>query len=140
MDSRTVYDALGEDAFHRLTAVFYAGVATDALLRPLYPDENLEAARNRLALFLIQYFGGPTTYSDERGHPRLRMRHAAYPIDTKMRDAWMSHMLAALDAQAFRPEVDAVMRSYFEDAATFLINHREGPRETNLLIRPATGS
>ena len=140
MDPRSIHDALGEDAFHRLTAAFYAGVANDELLRPLYPEEDLEPARNRLALFLIQYFGGPTTYSDERGHPRLRIRHAPFPIDTVMRDTWMRHMLAALDAQAFPPEIDAVMRRYFEDASTFLINRREGPRESNLLVRPVSGA
>ncbi len=140
MDPRSIYDIVGEEAFHRLTAAFYAGVANDALLRPLYPEEDLEPARLRLALFLIQYFGGPTTYSDERGHPRLRMRHAPYAIDLAMRDAWMRNMLSALDAQGFSPEVDAVMRRYFEDAATFMINRREGPRESNLLVRPIQGA
>jgi hemoglobin len=124
-DPRTIYAAIGEEAFHRLTSAFYAGVATDPLLRPLYPDEDLEPARRRLALFLIQYFGGPTTYSDERGHPRLRMRHMPFPIDGAARDAWMRHMTVALDALSLPPDIDEAMRRYFDDASRFLMNRAE---------------
>src|SRR5262249_45053693 len=81
IDPRSIYAVLGRDGFERLTTAFYQGVAGDPLLGPLYRGEELEPARRRLALFLMQYFGGPTTYSDERGHPRLRMRHLAFPID-----------------------------------------------------------
>jgi hemoglobin len=129
IDPRGIYAILGEDGFNRLTAAFYAGVSTDPLLRPLYPGEDLEPARRRLALFLMQYFGGPTTYSDERGHPRLRIRHFPFPIDQARRDAWMSHMSTAMDAAGLTPDVRAAMQRYFEDAATFLINRAEGDPE-----------
>jgi hemoglobin len=133
IDPRTIYATIGEEAFHQLTAKFYEGVAQDPLLRPLYPEEDLEPARRRLALFLIQYFGGPTTYSDERGHPRLRMRHVPFPIGQAQRDAWMTHMGAGLDALEVAPEVKAAMRRYFEDAATFLINRQDGDPERIML-------
>jgi hemoglobin len=129
IDPRTIYAIVGQAGFDRLTAAFYEGVAADPLLRPLYPEDDLEPARRRLALFLAQYFGGPTTYSDERGHPRLRMRHVAFPIDQARRDAWLRHMTAALDALAPEPAVRAAMQRYFEDAATFLVNRAEGDPE-----------
>jgi hemoglobin len=129
IDPRSIYAVLGQDGFDRLTAAFYAGVAGDPLLRPLYPSDDLEPARRRLALFLMQYFGGPTTYSDERGHPRLRMRHVAFPIDQARRDAWMRHMTAAMDSLELAPDVRATMQRYFEDAATFMVNRTEGDSE-----------
>ena len=129
IDPRSIYGILGQEGFNRLTAAFYEGVAADPLLRPLYPQEELEPARRRLALFLMQYFGGPATYSDERGHPRLRMRHVPFPIDQTRRDAWMGHMSAAIDSLDLAPEVEAAMRRYFEDAATFLINQAPGDPE-----------
>jgi hemoglobin len=129
IDPRSIYGILGQDGFDRLTAAFYAGVAGDPLLRPLYPEQELEPARRRLALFLMQYFGGPTTYSDERGHPRLRMRHFAFPIDQARRDAWMGHMTAAMDSLDLAPDVRVAMQHYFEDAATFLVNRAEGDPE-----------
>ena len=96
----SVYDAVGGERFFvDLVDRFYDGVATDVLLRPLYP-EDLTAPRRHLALFLAQYWGGPSTYSDERGHPRLRMRHAPFVIGDAERDAWLRHMLASLDAVA----------------------------------------
>ncbi|HEY3082817.1 MAG TPA: globin [Chloroflexota bacterium] len=128
MDPRAVYAAIGEKAFHRLTAAFYQGVASDPLLRPMYPDEELESARRRLALFLMQFFGGPPNYSLQRGHPRLRMRHLPFPIDQAARDAWMTHMRAALDGLDLPADVHAAMLDYFEDASTFLINQAEAPR------------
>ena len=82
----------GEQTFRLLVDRFYAGVAMDPLLRPLYPEEDLAPAADRLALFLIQYWGGPTTYSQTRGHPRLRMRHAPFVIGAAERDAWLRHM------------------------------------------------
>jgi hemoglobin len=129
IDPRSIYSLLGEEGFNRLTDAFYQGVAGDPLLRPLYPEQELEPARRRLALFLMQYFGGPTTYSDERGHPRLRMRHVAFPIDQARRDAWMRHMTAAMDSLGLAPDVRAAMQRYFEDAATFLVNRAEGDPE-----------
>jgi hemoglobin len=112
----------GPEAFGALVDAFYAGVAADPLLRPMYPEGDLAEAREHLALFLIQYFGGPALYAEKRGHPRLRMRHLPFSIGRPERDAWVRHMTTALDAvPAFAP-VAPLMRRYFEDAATFLMN------------------
>ncbi|GIW05750.1 MAG: globin [Dehalococcoidia bacterium] len=120
---RSVYElAGGEETFFALVDRFYQGVESDPLLRPMYPEGDLAEARRKLALFFIQYFGGPTTYSEERGHPRLRMRHLPFPIDKAARDAWMSHMHRALDETPMPDAVRAEMRQYFEHTATFLIN------------------
>ncbi len=117
-----VYIAAGGLAtFQRLAAVFYAGVAQDPVLRPLYP-ESLDDAEAHLALFMAQYFGGPPSYSQLRGHPRLRMRHMPFSIGQVERDAWVSHMLDAVDQIGVQEPVRAEMRKYFQDAATFLIN------------------
>ncbi len=92
------YDAVGGgDTFRRLVSTFYAGVATDPVLRPLYPDADLSHAQERLTMFLSQYWGGPREYSDRRGHPRLRRRHVPFAIGERERDAWLRHMRAALD-------------------------------------------
>ena len=97
MLSRSVFDlAGGEPTFRLLVQRFYARVATDPILRAVYPEQDLAAATERLTLFLIQYWGGPTTYSDERGHPRLRLRHAPFAIDSAARDRWLTHMRTAL--------------------------------------------
>lgn len=119
----TLYDEVGGEAvFRQLVDLFYAGVADDPLLRPLYPEQDLGPASQRLFLFLSQYWGGPTTYSDERGHPRLRMRHAAWQIGVAERDAWLQHMLAAL-AQIDLPEPHrAAIRDHLEHAAHSLLN------------------
>ena len=118
----SVFEALGgEPVFQQLVDAFYANVEQDAILRPLYPSE-LSEARRHLALFLMQYFGGPATYSQERGHPRLRMRHMPFSIGQAERDAWMLQMSRALEQTlGDRPE-RAEMQQYFEDAATFLMN------------------
>lgn len=112
----------GHDFFEALVADFYAGVATDPGLRPMYPEEDLAPAADRLRMFLEQYWGGPTTYSDQRGHPRLRMRHAPYPVDADARDRWLRHMRAALDARALPPELDAAMWRYLHSAAYAMVN------------------
>ena len=113
----------GTPFFERLAEEFYVSVRTDPVLLALYPEpDDLGPARRRLALFLAQYWGGPTTYSDERGHPRLRMRHATFPIDDAMRDRWLAHMNAALDAVAAPAELVAEMRDYFVRAADHLRN------------------
>lgn len=117
-----VYDIIGSAGFEKLVAGFYQRVATDDILRPMYPEDDLEPARRRLQLFLEQFFGGPTTYSQERGHPRLRMRHAPFKIDQAARNRWVELMIAALDEVGLDPEVAAVMRDYFENGASFLIN------------------
>jgi hemoglobin len=127
-DDVNVHDALGgEEFFTDLVDRFYAGVAADPLLRPLYPDD-LTDSRHHLALFLVQYWGGPGTYSDLRGHPRLRMRHAPFVITEAERDAWLRHMAAALDAtiasRDLDPSVEARLREYFDRAADFLVNAR----------------
>lgn len=112
----------GPEAFAALTDAFYAGVEADPVLRPLYPESDLAEARENLALFLMQYFGGPALYAEKRGHPRLRMRHFPFEIGAAERDAWLRHMGAALEAvPAFAPFVP-LMRRYFEDAAHFLQN------------------
>ncbi len=98
--AKNVYDQIGEDGFQRLIDGFYRRVADDPVLRPMYPEGDLAPAARRLRLFLVQFFGGPGTYGEERGHPRLRMRHAPFPIDQAARDVWVSHMLAALDEAA----------------------------------------
>ena len=87
----------GEPTFRRLVDRFYEGVAKDPLLRPMYPEEDLGPAADRLTLFLIQYWGGPTTYTDERGHPRLRLRHMPFRVGTQERDHWLTHMAAAVE-------------------------------------------
>ena len=124
----TVYEAVGGRPFFvDLVDGFYAGVSADLLLRPMYP-EDLTHSRRHLAGFLIQYWGGPSTYSDERGHPRLRMRHAPFPIGDEERDAWLRHMLGSLDAVAAArstpPEAVARIRAYLTDVADFLVNTR----------------
>ena len=113
----------GAEAFERLTAAFYDAVETDATLRPLYP-QSLEEPRRWLTLFLIQYFGGPDTYSRLRGHPRLRMRHMPFAIGRRERDAWVRAMLGAIESAGIAEPARSEMRSYFEEAATFLINHK----------------
>lgn len=111
----------GEPFFEALVDRFYAGVEADPLLRPLYP-EDLTDSKRHMVLFLVQYWGGPTTYSDQRGHPRLRARHMPFVITTAERDAWVSHMTAAIDGAEVAPEVRQQLVDYFDHAATFLIN------------------
>jgi hemoglobin len=120
---QTFYDAVGgHETFRRLVEVFYAGVAGDPVLRPLYPEEDLGPAADRFRLFLEQYWGGPRTYSDTRGHPRLRMRHAPFRVGIAERDAWLSHMRVAVDSLGLPAEQAAVLWDYFEHAAHFMIN------------------
>ncbi len=111
----------GEPFFFGLVDRFYTGVETDPVLRPLYPDD-LAGPRRRLALFLIQYWGGPDTYSQERGHPRLRMRHFRFPIGEAEREAWLSHMRAAVESSSATARDAAALLAYFETAATSLVN------------------
>jgi hemoglobin len=125
----TVYEAAGgEETFTRLVERFYAGVADDPVLRPLYPrdPQMFGAAAEHLRLFLIQYWGGPGWYSEQRGHPRLRMRHAPFSIGRRERDAWMGHMRAAVDSLDLPAPVREAFLEYFENAATAMMN-RGGP-------------
>ena len=124
----SVYDAVGGwQFFVDLVDGFYAGVAADPRLRHMYP-QDLTDSRRHLAAFLAQYWGGPSTYSDERGHPRLRMRHAPFAIGDAERDAWLRHMLGSLDAVAAAhgapPQAVARIRAYLTDVADFLVNAR----------------
>jgi hemoglobin len=118
-----VYEAAGgEPTFRLLVERFYAGVEEDPLLRPLYVDEDLAGATEHLALFLIQYWGGPSTYNEKRGHPRLRMRHQPFAIGQAERDAWMGHMKAAVESLELIPAVRKALIDYFETASTAMIN------------------
>jgi hemoglobin len=118
----SLYARVGGDAFFfELVEHFYAGVATDPVLRPLYPS-NLEPPKRRLALFLIQYWGGPDTYSQERGHPRLRMRHVRFPIGQHERMIWLAHMRSAVEASSASPGDRQTLMDYFTTAATSLLN------------------
>lgn len=118
----SVYEAVGGlPFFTALVERFYRRVAHDIMLRPLYPDD-LDASAEHLALFLAQYWGGPTTYSDARGHPRLRMRHAPFAIGQRERDRWMAAMTAALDEAELTPELEQRFLDYFTMAADQMIN------------------
>ena len=108
----------------RMVAHFYRGVEKDAILRPLYPDDLRDSAW-WTALFIIQYCGGPADYSQTRGHPRLRMRHYPFAIGQKERDAWVSHMSQAVEAEIENPEAKRRLLDYFEKTATFLMNRSE---------------
>ena len=121
-----LYDRVGgHETFVRLVDEFYRGVASDPPLRALYPDDDLAAAAERLRMFLEQYWGGPHTYSETRGHPRLRMRHAPYAVTPDQRDRWLHHMLAAVDTLALPEPEDAELRAYLVRAAQFMINRFE---------------
>jgi len=118
----TMYERVGGSAwFDGLTERFYTAVAADAILLPLYPDD-LTAAREHLCGFLIQYWGGPTDYSDQRGHPRLRMRHMGFAIGVAERDAWYAHMADSVKAGDLEPGDEAEMLAYFANAAAHLVN------------------
>jgi hemoglobin len=119
----TFYDAVGgESTFRRVVARFYAEVATDDVLRSLYPEEDLGPAEDRLTLFLMQYWGGPTTYSDERGHPRLRMRHAPFRIGPTERDAWVRAMRIAVDEAGLAEPHRERLWTYLEGTANHMMN------------------
>lgn len=112
----------GSKTFQRLTELFYEGVANDAEFRSIYPEEDLKPAAIRLQLFLEQYWGGPNTYSQNRGHPRLRIRHVPYVVDSAARDTWLRHMRHALDQLELPPLQDATFWDYFDRAARSLQN------------------
>jgi hemoglobin len=112
----------GRATFEKLVRGFYAGVRTDEVLWPMYPEHDLEGAIQRLTGFLEQYWGGPGTYSEQRGHPRLRMRHAAFHVNPDARDRWLTHMRTALDDLALPPLQDATLWAYLERAAHAMVN------------------
>ena len=134
MQEEQLYTTVGPEGFHRLVAAFYHRVKTDDVLGPLYPKDDLVAAEERLRLFLIQRFGGPTTYSDQRGHPRLRMRHAPFRVDERARNRWVDLMDQALIEANFPEETLPLLRKYFLDTATFMINYApsDGPNRLGL--------
>jgi hemoglobin len=122
----TFYEAVGgHDTFVRLVDRFYQGVAADPVLTEMYPEEDLGPANLRLRMFLEQYWGGPTTYSDQRGHPRLRMRHHPYRVTPDARDRWLLHMRTAVNELELAPELEQVLWDYLERAAWSMVNTME---------------
>ena len=127
-DAPTPYDRMGgHETFAQIVREFYRGVAGDPELRALYPEEDLGPAEERLRMFLEQYWGGPKTYSERRGHPRLRMRHVDFAVTPSQRDRWLRHMLAAVDTVDLDPQADAALRDYLVRAADMLVNTPEQP-------------
>jgi hemoglobin len=120
---QTFYDAVGgAETFRRLVSAFYAGVAEDPILRPLYPEEDLGPAEERFRMFLEQYWGGPKTYSEQRGHPRLRMRHAPFTIGPVERDAWLARMQTAVEELQLPAEQQRELWDYLVMAAHSMVN------------------
>ena len=136
--AQTMYQAVGgAAAFGQLTRRFYQEVAADPVLRAVYPSKDLTAAEEHLRLFLIQYWGGPGDYSAQRGHPRLRMRHARFVIGEAERDAWLAHMRTALDELALDPALDTAFWDYLVMAAHSLVNQPPGGGSHDLGLTPA---
>ena len=134
--AETFYEVVGgEPTFRKLVARFYEGVADDPLLRPLYPEEDLGPATERLTLFLIQYWGGPNTYSAQRGHPRLRMRHAPFRVGPAERDAWLRHMRDAVDSLGLPADQFDTLWSYLERSAFFMVNTMDDEPDAGSVIR-----
>lgn len=122
----TFYEAVGgHETFVKLVDRFYEGVAGDPVLREMYPEEDLGPAAERLRMFLEQYWGGPTTYSEQRGHPRLRMRHHPYRVNPDARDRWLTHMRAAVNDLQLHPELERMLWDYLERAAWSMVNTLE---------------
>ena len=120
-----VFGLIGEEGFARLVAAFYRRVAADDILAPLYPPHDMPGAEKRLRDFLVGRFGGPMRYVETRGHPRLRMRHAGFKVDRPARDRWVSLMEQSLEEAKLPPDAERMLRQFFHDSATFLINHGE---------------
>jgi hemoglobin len=124
----TFYDEIGGyETIHKIVTRFYQGVAADDLLRGMYPEEDLAPAAERFTLFLCQYWGGPPTYSDRRGHPRLRMRHAPFAVTPTAKEHWLRAFRAGLDEAHLTPEQDAQFWDYILHAAQFMVNTPEEP-------------
>jgi hemoglobin len=137
----------GHETFVRLVGAFYRGVAEDPVLRPMYPEEDLGPAKERLRGFLEQYWGGPTTYSQERGHPRLRMRHLPFHVNPDARDRWLTHMRTAVDELELAPLHEATLWDYLQRAAMAMVNTFEpsgigpsadGRSAASLTVHPST--
>ncbi len=129
MNDTDIYGVIGEDGFERLVGAFYAQVADDDILGPMYPRADLAGAEGRLRDFLVGRFGGPQRYIARRGHPRLRARHASFPIDQRARDRWLALMHNALVEAALPPDVDAMLREFFDATSAMLINRGGDPRQ-----------
>ncbi len=125
MDEAAVYGAIGEEGFARLTAAFYRKVPNDDIFGPMYPAEDLQGAEERLRDFLIGRFGGPPRYIEQRGHPRLRMRHMPFAVNQAARDRWMNLMTNAVHEAALPPDASALLLEFFGAMATFMINRGE---------------
>ena len=125
-----LYDMIGHEGFGNLVAAFYRRVPDDDILGPLYPKHDLAGAETRLREFLVMRFGGPDTYAQKRGHPRLRMRHSRFPVTRAARDRWVLLMEKALAEVSLPDEASMILRNFFDDAATFLIN-RDAPPTTD---------
>ena len=123
-----IYNIIGEEGFERLVREFYRQVPGDDILGPMYPPHDLQGAEQRLRDFLVGRFGGPLRYIEQRGHPRLRMRHAPFPIDQRARDRWMQLMGNALDQAGFPNDVADLLRTFLANTATFMINREPVPR------------
>ena len=117
-----IYETIGEDGIARIVEAFYRQVPSDDVLAPMYPKEDLKGSEERLRDFLLYRFGGPQRYIEKRGHPRLRMRHSPFPIDQRARDRWITLMDNAVGAAAPPPRIDATLKEFFRNVATFLIN------------------
>lgn len=131
------YEQVGGHAtFHKLVHEFYTRVAEDPEFRAMYPEEDLAPAQRRLEMFLEQYWGGPKTYSEERGHPRLRMRHMPFRIDAQARDTWLRHMRAAVDTLELSPIHESILWDYLERAAYSLVNAPDQHQGIRVRINP----
>ena len=122
LDDEQIYATIGEAGFERLVGLFYRQVPTDDILGPMYPKHDLVAAEQRLRDFLVGRFGGPPRYIEQRGHPRLRMRHAPFPIDREARDRWMELMSHALDEAQLPADVTEYLREFLGQVATMMMN------------------
>jgi hemoglobin len=122
IDESKLYEQIGEDGFARLVHAFYAQVPADDILSAMYPKHDLAGAEQRLRDFLVGRFGGPDRYIQQRGHPRLRQRHALFAVNREARDRWVSLMNRALDEAALPESATRVLRAFFDEAATFMIN------------------
>ena len=137
--SQTFYDAVGgHETFRRLVDRFYEGIADDPQLRPMYPEADLGPAADRLRMFLEQYWGGPRTYSERRGHPRLRMRHVPYEVTPIARDRWLRHMRTAIDELELDAELDTMLWNYLVMAAHTMVN-APGPEPADPIDAPVAG-
>jgi hemoglobin len=127
LEESNIYSLIGEEGFERLIAAFYKQVPHDDLLAPMYAGRDLAEAEQRLRDFLVVRFGGPARYLEQRGHPRLRMRHAPFPVDQKARDRWVRLMDTAFQEAQLPSDAEQLLRAFFASTATFLINRKEQP-------------